>query len=220
MYKNYVKTTLILKYISIIALETVTHLEFRSVLTQHIFGCWSNISAAHSIIKCWHGVNSLIRGTIDLIECWYKYILHFMLVHKLWSPCTILLANSHFCQPFYFKLPYEFQPAPCRQTPKIFKSIKFHVVFILTTSRSHILHNTYLNIFIRLHWSPDVMERHLTKFFFDVSSFLVCDELRKKLHSFKLKFPSDLVSLASLKPQLGSQTNTWNCNYTKATKKS
>ena len=54
-------------------------------------------------------------------ECWYKYILHFMLVHKLWSPCTILLANSHFCQPFYFKLPYEFQPAPCRQTSKIFK---------------------------------------------------------------------------------------------------
>ena len=31
--------------------------------------------------------------------------------------------------------------------------------------------------------------------------FLVCDELRKELRSFKFKFPSDLVSLASLKPQ-------------------
>ena len=141
------------------------------MLIQHIFGCWSSLSAAHSIIKCWHGVNSLIRGTIDFIECWYKYILHFMLVHKLWLLCTILLANSHFCQPFYFKLPYEFQPAPCRQTPKIFKSIKFHVVFILTTSRSHISQDSklllscvqFLNMFIRLHRSPGVMERHLTK---------------------------------------------------------
>ena len=131
-----------------------------------------------------------------------------MLAHKLWSPCTILLANSHFCQPFYFKLPYEFKQAPCRQTPKIFKSIKFHVVFILTTS--HILQDSklllssaqFLNIFIRLHSSPSLKERHPTKYwlrFVDVSSFLVCDELRKELRSFKLKFPSDLISLASLR---------------------
>ena len=191
MYKNYVKTSLILKYISIIALKTVTHnlswISFGTdpayirVLIQHIFGCWSSLSAAHSIIKCWHGVNSLIRGTIDFIERWYKYILHFMLVHKLWSPCTILLANSHFCQPFYFKLPYEFQPASCRQTPKIFKSIKFHVVFILTTSRSHILQDSkllwssaqFLNIFIRLHWSPGVKVLHPTKHWLYVSWWII-----------------------------------------------
>ena len=37
-------------------------------------------------------------------ECWYKSILHFMLVHKLWSPCTISIVNSHLCQSFHFKL--------------------------------------------------------------------------------------------------------------------
>ena len=47
------------------------------------------------------------------------------------------------------------------------------------------------------------MKRHATKhwLYIDESSFLVCDEIRKKLHSFKLKFSSNLVNPASLMPQ-------------------